>query len=396
MKKIKILYSLFFGLSSLLTSCIEPPLKLPAQEVAVELQTNVVNMDIVWNTDANWRERWYYGWDETDTQMWGPLAYPEPSSYEVRRYYLGKAMGASHQNVDAFTINTNRFRRSYFFGYYDMLLWSNIESKDGTQVLQIHERDLNTVDASTTVTHGMTRQVTSGSASGQNSVVGLYNQPEIFYSTYPRNIYISENTADYDYFDEQERCWVKHLDCHLTPLVYIYLVQVILENNDGRVVGTSGNAALTAFSASTNVNTGHTYDNPSMVYFNTRYKRDKLYQLQPVDIIGGKFTTFGLCDMASYSEVQDHRYSGSRTDLPNYLMVDLSLRNGKEKTYQFDVTDQCRSQAHGGIITVVIDCSQIDDPVDPTEPSGSLFVPTVEDYDEVVFEIPLDYTAHKK
>lgn len=398
-KATHLLLALFALCSSVVTfqSCIEPPLKLPAQEVAVELQTNVINLDIVWNIDADWQSRWYYGWDDTDSLLWGPLAYPKPTSYEVRRYYLGKEQNAPHKNVDAFTIQTNRFRRSYFFGYYDMLIWSNIDSKDGSQVVKIDEQDLNSVDASTTVSHGMTRLATTGAESGNNSVTGLYNQPEIFYSTYPRNIYISDNIADYDYYDEQEKCWVKHLNCELTPMVYIYLVQVIFKNNHGRVVGTSGNAALSAFSASTNVNTGHTYNDPSMVYFNTRFKKDKLYQLQNVDIIGGKYTTFGLCDMASCVDAPDHFYSGSRKDLPNYLMVDLSFYNGKEKTYQFDVTDQCRNQAHGGIITIVIDCDELDIPEDdPSDPSGSLFVPTVEDYEEVVFEIPLDYTINKK
>lgn len=381
----------------LLSSCIEPPLKLPAQEVLVDLQTNVINLDLVWNLDIDWQSRWFYGWDKTDSLMWGPLAYPTPSSYEVRRYYLGAAPNAPHKNVEAFTINSNRFRRSYLFGYYDMLIWSNIDSKDGTQVVKIDESNPDAVTATTSVTRGMTRLATSTSELDDNAIVGLYNQPEIFYSTYPRNIYISDDLKDYDYYDEKEKCWVKQIDCELTPLVYIYLVQVIFLNNDGRVVGTSGNAALSAFTGSTNVNTGHTYDNPAMVYFNTRFKDDKLYHLQHADIIGGKLTTYGLCDMASYLEAPDHKYTGSRKDLPNYLMVDISFRNGKEKTYQFDVTDQCREQAHGGIITVVIDCNEMEMPEDdPTEPSGSLFVPTVEDYDEVIFEIPLDYTINKK
>lgn len=378
-------------------SCIEPPLKLPAEEVIVDLQTNVINLDIVWDLDVDWQSRWFYGWDKTDSLMWGPLAYPTPSSYEVRRYYLGVAPNAPHKNVEAFTINSNRFRRSYLFGYYDMLIWSNIDSKDGTQVVKIDESNPDAVTATTSVTRGMTRLATSTSELDDNAIVGLYNQPEIFYSTYPRNIYISDDLKDYDYYDEKEKCWVKQIDCELTPLVYIYLVQVIFLNNDGRVVGTSGNAALSAFTGSTNVNTGHTYDNPAMVYFNTRFKSDMLYHLQGADIIGGKLTTYGLCDQASYLDARDHKYSGSRTDLPNYLMVDISFRNGKEKTYQFDVTDQCREQAHGGIITVVIDCNEMEMPEDdPTEPSGSLFVPTVEDYDEVVFEIPLDYTINKK
>ena len=408
--KIKKYISALMLLTSVLaTSCIEPPLHLPAQEVKIEMSIDLVVLNNVWNLESDWEHYWYYGWDNMDRDLWGDIAYPTPTSYEARRYFLGEKPGGPHTNVDPFTVYGNSFRRTYEFGYYDILLWSNIDSKDGTQVVTINESDLEDVKASTTVTRGMTRvqsvvgagsstKLLTGSDPDSTVVVtGLYNQPEIFYSAYPRDIYISEHAEDYDYYDEQEKCWVKQLHCDLNPNVYIYLVQVIFKNNHGRVVGTSGNAALSAFSASTNVNTGHTYNDPSMVYFNTRFKKDKLYQLQNVDIIGGKYTTFGLCDMASCVDAPDHVYSGSRKDLPNYLMVDLSFYNGKEKTYQFDVTDQCRNQAHGGIITVVIDCDELDIPEDdPSDPSGSLFVPTVEDYEDVVFEIPLDYTINKK
>ena len=92
--------------------------------------------------------------------------------------------------------------------------------------------------------------------------------------------------------------------------------------------------------------------------------------------------------MPHYSQKPKPEYNGTRTDLPNYLMVDVRFRNGTEKTLQFDVTDQCRKQSHGGIITVVIDCGEIELP-EGESGQGSLFVPTVEDYDEVIYDIPM-------
>lgn len=386
--------TLFSILCSLFTfnSCIEPPLKLPAQEVIVDFPIVITDIDVVWNLEVDWKYRWFYGWDKQDSILWGTYNYPEPTNFEVRRYYLGEEPGAKHTNVDAFTIFGNRFRRSYQFGYYDLLLWSNIDSEDGTQVLKVDEADIDTVKATTSVSRGLTRLFAEMTeTTNTNAVTGLYNQPEIFYSAYPRDIFISRYMEDYDYYDEVEHCWIKHINCTLDPLVYIYLVQVIFLNNDGRVVGTSGNAALSAFASSTNVNTGHTYNDPVIVYFNTRYKDHMTYEDQvPCDIIGGKFTTFGLCDLQPISELPDHIYQGSRKELPNYLLVDVRFRNGAEQTLQFDVTKQCQEQAHGGIITVVIDCGDLSIPDNPTPGgSGSLFVPTVEDYDEVVYEIPL-------
>lgn len=389
MRKLIVLCSLLIASGSLLTSCIEPPLKLPAEEVLVEVPTVITDMEVVWSVDADWTYQWHYGWDATDSTLFGNYDYPKPSNYEVRRYYLGEEPGGRHTNVDAFTIFTNRFRRSYQFGYYDMLLYSNIDSDDGTQVLVIDESDLDNVKASTTVSRGMTRLFNNQpDIDGTKAVTGLYNQPEIFYSAYPQDIYISRNEADYDYYDEEEKCWVKQINCELYPLVYIYLVQVIFTNNDGRVTGTSGNAALSAFARGTNVNTGYTDNDPVIVYFNTRYKAGIEVEGKPCDILGGKFTTFGLCDMPHYSQKPKPEYDGTRTDLPNYLMVDVRFRNGTEKTMQFDVTDQCRKQSHGGIITVVIDCGEIELP-EGESGQGSLFVPTVEDYDEVIYDIPM-------
>ena len=374
-------------------ACIEPPLKLPAQEVVVDLPLVITDIEVVWNLDIEWETRWYYGWDKQDSTLWGPISYPMPTNYEVRRYFLGDEPGSKHTNVDGFTIFGNRFRRSYQFGYYDLLLWSNIDSDDGTQVLKVQEDDLDNVTATTSVSRGLTRlfsdKVEQAGSSSSSMVTGLFNQPEIFYSAYPRDIYISHFKEDYDYYDEEEQCWVKHVNCTLDPLVYIYLTQVILINNDGRVVGTSGNSAMTAFASGTNVNTGHTNDSPCIVYYNTRYKKDLDYEGQPCDIIGGKFTTFGLCDMEPYTRAPSHNYEGSRTDLPNYLLVDVTYRNGIEETLQFDVTEQCQSQAHGGIITIVIDCMDLEIPDIPSEGFGSLFVPTVEDYDEVIYDIPM-------
>lgn len=390
----RFLLSLLTVNCSLLTlqSCIEPPLKLPAQEVIVDVPAIITDIDVVWNLDIDWKHRWYYGWDEVDSTLWGPISYPVPTNFEVRRYYLGDQPHVPHTNVEGFTVFGNRFRRTYQFGYYDLLLWSNIDSPDGTQVVTIDESDLDAVHARTTVTRGFTRLIADAtSESSTSSINGLYNQPEIFYSTYPRDVFISRNMEDYDYYDEEERCWVKHINCDLTPLVYLYLVQVIFINNDGRVVGTSGNAALSAFASGTNVNTGHTNDDPVMVYFNTRYKDFLKYEDQDCQIIGGKFTTYGLCDMESYIDAPDHTYRGTRSDLPNFLMVDVLFSNGAEQTLQFNVTDQCRQQAHGGIITIVVDCKELPIPDKPSDGGqGSLFVPTVEDYDEVVFEIPLE------
>ena len=171
---------------------------------------------------------------------------------------------------------------------------------------------------------------------------------------------------------------------------YIYLVQIVMLNNDGRVKGINGNAAMSSMASGTNVNTGHTSYTPSIVYFNTRLKRNMVAQGQPCEIIGGKFTTFGLCDMEPYTRA-GKLYQGSRSNLKNNLFFNILFSNDGVKTYSVDVTQQCQSQAHGGVITVFIDCAKLEPPEGPGDEggTGSLFVPTVEDYDEVYWEVEL-------
>lgn len=362
-----------------LSSCIQPPLRLPAQELQMELDVKLSNMEFVWGTKVDWEKEWYYGWDETDTKVFGPLGYQMPQSYEVSRYYLGEQTGAKHSNVDAFTIEEPRFRRNYLFGYYDILLWSNIRNEEGEQTVIIDEKNPDQVTASTTIS----RSIKLNGA--DEKPTALFNQPDIFYSAYPRDVYISRNTADYDYYDEKEHVWVKEIHSDLRPLVYIYLVQIVILNNNGIVRATNGNSAISAFAAGTVVNDGHTFYGPCLVYFGSRMKKDLDYNGKKVDIIGAKFTTYGLCDMEGYSPGMGPEYKGSRADLPNYLYYDLELASGKVVSLSSEVTEQCQAQSHGGIITVVIDAKDIVDPGG----EGSAFNPTVDDYEDLEFDIPM-------
>ena len=367
-------------------SCIQPPLHLPGQEIQMQMPRVETELSVVWDVNASVDEDWYYGWDATDDSIWGNIGYTMPKSYEVYRYFKGDNPNAWHTTVDVFSIRTNKFRRYYQFGYYDMLFYSDVESKDGTQVLLMHET-LDSITATTTGTRGLSRsafhsKVTEGDTTG---VVGLLNQPEIFYGAYPENIYISPNLEDYEY-DPEENVYVKRIDAKLRPLVYIYLVQFILYNNeDGKIKAVNGNAALSSMASSTNVNTGHTGIKPAVVYFTTRMKKNLMVKGRMSDVIGGKLTTFGLCDNDHYTR-GGAMYAGSRTNLNNHLYFDLVWKNNGIKTYEFDVTDQCRRQAHGGIITVEIDCAKLTPPKPGKGSTGSLFIPTVEDYEEVYWE----------
>lgn len=377
-------------------------------EVIVDIQVSQINMDVVWNADENWLSDWFYGWDAQDVSNWGEIRYPIPSKYDVHRYYLGDTPGVPHTSDDKFHIETTSFKKKYQFGYYDMLIVSDIDTEEQSVSID-EESSLDEITATTSISLGMTRVINqsqispgikllTGSTSGEKVVTALYNQPEIFFSAYKKDIYISRDLSDYEW-DEASNSYIKHIDCHLRPLVYTYLVQVVIKNNqDKKISGCTGNCAMANVAAGTSVNTGRTKNASGLTYYESRMKRDTVFQHDDtlgikkgeiVDIIGGKLTTFGLCDMDMYPETRyfERPYTGSRTDLMNHVYVDLNFRNKSTATLQVDVTEQMQRQAYGGIITIVLDAGDIPMPEPPASGDGSLFIPSVDDYEEIVYEI---------
>ncbi len=370
------------------TGCtIEPPLHLPAQDIVSEMPIVELELEVMWELDVNWRAKWYYGWDMEDSLRWGPLAYPEPKEYEIRRYYLGDAPGLPHTTVSPKYITVPRYRDHFEFGYHDILVWTGFGYLPFGQAVIIDESSLDNVYATTSSrsTNFANRRKTT-----EENGFKHHNNPEIFYRCYERDFYISRDTADYDFFDPVERLWVKRSEADLVPAVYIYLVQVILHNNRGRISGISDACAINGLAEYTNVTTGHTSMEDASVLFDMRLKKDCDKLGEKVDVVGGMLTTFGLCDLGPYTPTRGRSYNGLRMDLDNDFSLNLHFANSMDSTYVFTVTDQFRQQCNGGVITVELDVDTLDIPVNPKPAGGgSAFDPYVEDYDNEEHEISM-------
>lgn len=382
MRKIALLC---IGCCLCLTGCrIEPPLHLPDDIPQIDLGITEVetSLSIIWNINEDWRSHWWYGWDDEDIRILGDTVYPNPNYFEGRFFYLGEVPDHSQWlNIYKESIYGVTFRRRFEFGYHDMVLWSNIESADGTQVLVIDENDLNNIYATTTHSRLSYEPVTRSN--------DIHNSPEIFYSGEVDNIYISRDTLDYDYFDYARNVWVKEVPATLYPLVYIYLVQVVVYNNNRRIVYITDKATISSLADAVNVRSGCTSDVPTTIAFPMRFKtgltaRDG----READIFGGKFTTFGLCDMRPWAESRfDDVYSGSRADLPNYFMMSLNFNNATDSVYAFDITRQLQQQPHGGIVTIEIDADTLQIPT--SSRNGSTFDPYIEPSDSIENEFKM-------
>ena len=175
----------------------------------------------------------------------------------------------------------------------------------------------------------------------------------------------------------------------LHPVTYIYLTQIILHNNRGRIAAVDGSANLSGMARSTCVNSGRAGDDAITVYYNCRLKRDcpllpysatataaALAAVPRADIVGGRLMTFGICG----SEVgtitrADELHDPSR----HYMDVNMQFANGMDSTFVFDVTEQVRRRYKGGVITVELDMDTVPT---PARRGGSGFDAVVKDVED--------------
>ena len=105
-------------------------------------------------------------------------------------------------------------------------------------------------------------------------------------------------------FDAERNVYFKQLNMVLQPLTYIYLTQVILHNNNGRVKSVDGSANLSGMARSVVINTGRAGSDPVTVYYNVLKKDNCDMKGERVDIIGGRLVTFGMCNQI-HSQIRD-------------------------------------------------------------------------------------------
>jgi len=360
-----------------LVGCIrEPELHLyDAGDATIELPVVDLELDAYWNYELsygiqyNWRAEWFYGWDEMDSLIFGPIGYTLPEVFNLRRYYLGDSPRAYHTTVKKDQVQGTTYRGSYEWGFWDILVWNDVKTVDGVQSLVFDETtSLDSVTAFTNMTmHPARYQAPLYTRS--------FYEPEALFSAYDTDIEINKNLDGFEY-DPVRKIYIRRLDMVLMPLTYIYLTQVILHHNNNRIIGVDGSGDLSGMARTVNLNTAYAGENAVTVYHNVRYKSNCEKHGEKVDIIGGRLLTFGLCNhngnvIKDASEVKD--------TYPHYMDVTMQFNNGMDSTFVFDVTDQVRRLYKGGVLTIELDVDSIRF---PSRKGGSAFDAVVKDYED--------------
>ena len=377
-KTMRLLFG-FIGLLgpiSLMGCTPEPPLHLyDAQEATMDLPMVDMDLEVYWDyemdfgVEYHWEAEWYYGWDASDIEMFGEIGYTTPSVFQVRRYYTGETPLAPHTGVIVDSIHGTHYQGMYDFGYWDLLLWNDIQTSDGVQSLIIDE------DATLDSVTAYTNQSMHSSRYNAPRYTHAFYEPEPLFAAYEQAIEINRNLDGFVY-DEERGVWVRTLKMVLKPITYIYLCQLILHHNNGRIASIDGTADLSGMARSTTLNTGRAGNDAITVYFNAKLKRNCKKDDEVVDIIGGRLLTFGIPgqqanNLSRASEVRDAHH--------HYMDFTVQFNNGIDSTFVFDVTDQIREKYKGGVITVELDMDTV--PI-PTRSGGSGFDAVVKDFED--------------
>ena len=144
---------------STLVCCIrEPELHLfEAEPTNTRIVFAELELDTYWDYELEvgvryeWRNEWYYGWDEEDERIWGDIGYTMPNVFNIRRYFTGSTPYAPHTRVIQNTIEGNTFQGEFNYGFWDMLVFNDIKLRDGVQSLNFDETT--TLDSITVYTN---------------------------------------------------------------------------------------------------------------------------------------------------------------------------------------------------------------------------------------------------
>ena len=377
MRKIRIgILSVVLALVALCSCERRPELHLyDGGNMEIEFPFVLLELEAYWNYELSygitydWNAEWYYGWDETDRQIFGEIGYVEPTVFNIRRYFTEQIAFGPHKSVLSNTITGNTFQGKYDWGFWDILVWNDIHTLDGVQSLNFDESS--TLDHVTAFTNETMRSTRYQAPKFTNS----FYQPEPLFSAYKQAIEISPSLDGFVY-DEKRSMWVKRLDMILLPVTYIYLTQVILHHNNNKIVGCDGYANFSGMSRSVDLNTGIAGPDAITISYDTRFKRNCDKEGEIVDIVGGRFMTFGLCN---YNANLIKSPEDIKNDVKHYMDVTMQFNNGMDSTFVFDVTKQVRNRYKGGVITIELDMDTI---APPSRSGGSAFDAVVQDFEE--------------
>lgn len=337
-----------------------------------------IGLDFVWQVD--WEAKWHFAWD---TEVYGPIGYTEPASTRVHIYTQGiDGKPVSHT---VYNFMGSEGQVPIFAGIHDVLFHNNdseyllFRTDEESSEIFAYTRVISKGLQSSTPTMTMAQKASAYQAELDDEDVPdddpVAFAPDGLFSLYSKDVVVSDNPDDYEYIDGR---YVVKIEGEMEPSTFIYLFEIRLNNNNGRVIGSQA-AALTGVAGGVNLNTGITSSTivsiPMEVYLNNEADQD---------LLGARVMTFGIPGCNPF----DPESVAQAPQTRHYLVVNVRYNNGGSRNIRIDVTRDLRACPTGGVIDLAVD---VDDfPPTPPEPhqTGG-FEALVSEWDEEVGEIEI-------
>ena len=320
---------------------VQPPLYLRTTVKAqVQIQTKA-NINLMWQVD--WSAKWTYRWD---TSVLGPVGYTEPASMRVHIYALDAQGG--HRSHDVKNFMGTSADIPVFVGTYDLLFHNNDsevllfkEDADNQDIIcytRIISSGIKTSSQVKTRRQKAETETKSDVRALEQEPVAL--MPDGLFSLFDAKYVITDNLDDYQFIDGK---YVKVIEGELSPATYIHLFLINLTNNNGRVVGCFGGAALTGVASGVDLQTHVSLPQTASIPMDVQFDRER-------DQLGIRAVSYGIPGCNPYDES-----SVARTESAHFLVLSMTYANGTYKNIRVDITDAFRALPLGGVIDLDLD-----------------------------------------
>lgn len=347
MKKIRYIIRyipMLAGMMTVLSSCehkelcFDHPEHAPKSQVSVEAKYEQ-EWQYTYNGGTDWAA--YPTWEEAFGMKYDDLRPDIPDGLRVQVYNEDGSNNIVNIAPEGGIVPMRE-------GEYSLLFYNN-----DTEYIVFD--DLNSYVSARATTRTRTRSTYLGNSYMDSRNENTVNPPDMLYGNYMES-YVAKRTQKPDM-----------LPVTMHPLVFTYLIRYEFGNGLKYVALARG--ALAGMAESVYLNSGRTSEEEATVLFDCT-----LEDFGPQALVH----SFGVPDFPNEHYTRaERRYA---------LNLEVRLKNGKMKSFDFDVTEQVKAQPQGGVIVI----KDIEIPDEEGMEGGSGFDVDVDDWGEYEdIELPL-------
>lgn len=302
---------LFAGTLMLLSSCEHKDLCFDHDEHAPKSEVRI---------EAEYEKEWQYTYEGgTDWKSYPAWAESFGMEYDALRPGIPDGLRVQVYNTDGSNEIVNIAPAGDVVhmrpGEHSLLLYNN-----DTEYIVFNE--MQSFASAKATTRSCSRSSYIGNSYMETASENTVNQPDMLYGSYMES-YVAERSTEADV-----------LTVTMHPLVFTYLVRY--EFSHGQQYVALARGALAGMAQAVWLNSGHTSEEAATVLYDCTMESFGAQAL---------VRTFGIPDFPNEHYV-------TRSERKYGLNLEVRLKNGKIKTFDFDVTDQVAAQPQGGVIVV--------------------------------------------